>query len=66
MQSGQYYCINELVNELMWINNVVDYFKLDGNIMFIFDSFKCFYDFRNSVFEGVSKYILYYCYFIEV
>lgn len=57
MQSGQYYCTNELANELTRINNAVDHLKLDGNIMSTSDSFKRFYDPRNSVPEGVSKYI---------
>lgn len=65
MQSGQYYCTNELANELTRINNAVDHLKLDGNIMSTSDSFKRFYDPRNSVPEGVSKYILYHCHFIE-
>lgn len=54
MQSGQYYCTNELANELTRINNAVDHLKLDGNIMSTSDSFKRFYDPRNSVPEGVN------------
>lgn len=54
MQSGQYYCTNELANELTRINNAVDHLKLDGNIMSTSDSFKRFYDPRNNVPEGVN------------
>jgi hypothetical protein len=56
MTSGSYYCTNELANELTRINNAVDHLKLDGNIMSTSDSFKRFYDPRNSVPEGISEY----------
>lgn len=66
MQSGQYYCTNELANELTRINNAVDHLKLDGNIMSTSDSFKRFYDPRNSVPEGVSKYMKVYIYLLSL